>query len=125
MSREAHKLCFNEDRPIELNTCDYALLVVNERNHPIAYSTVIEIDKNSAYMQHGGSFPEFAGTIKVARAYHLMIAFIKENYKRITTRIQNTNMAMLKLAMSAGLLVNGIDFISGDIFLNLFYLKGD
>lgn len=123
MSAEAHKLCFVEIRDPNLNTCDFALLVTDENDEPVAYSTVIEMDAKTAYMQHGGAFPKFQGSTKVARAYHLMIAYIKEGYLRISTRIRNINTAMLKLALSADLIVNGIDILEGETFLNLSWGK--
>jgi len=122
MSKDAHLLCFSEERNPEMNRCNFALLITDEKDVPVAYSTIVELDSLSAYMQHGGAFPEFQGTTKVARAYHLMLAYLKEHYLKITTRIKNTNIAMLKLALSADLLVSGIDYVTGDLFLNLFWL---
>lgn len=123
VSQEAHALVFKENRSTHLNTFDYALMVSDDSDTPVAYATIIEMDKYSAYMQHGGAFPAFAQSPKVARAYHLMIAYLKEHNIKISTRVLNTNLPMIKLALSAGLLINGIDFLCGEIFLNLSWLK--
>lgn len=124
MSREAHFACFHESRETVVNTCDYALLVTDDKDRLICYATVIEMDKFTSYMQHGGAFPEFSGTTFVARGYHLMIAFLKENYNRISTRIKNINTPMIKLALSADLIINGIDYSTGELFLNFSWEKG-
>lgn len=123
VGKEAHKLCFGEERPMDMNTFDFALMVVTEEDFPLAYSTNIILDKNTVYMQHGGAFPFYHGNPKVLRGYHMMIEYLKENYSRISTRVHNTNIRMLKLAMSAGLLINGIDCLEKDIFLNLSWSK--
>lgn len=123
VGKEAHKLCFGEERPLEMNTFDFALMVVTEENFPLAYSTNILLDNRTVYMQHGGAFPFYHGNPKILRGYHMMIAFLKENYSRISTRICNKNIRMLKLAMSAGLIINGMDCIGNDIFLNLSWSK--
>jgi len=125
LAEEAHMLCFQESRHSDTNTFDYALLVTDKDDKPVAYSTIIEMDKATAYMQHGGSFPEFAKGIYVARAYQLMVAYLKEQYTKISTRILNTNISMLKLALSAELYVNGIDFLGGEIFLNASWVKSE
>lgn len=123
LSEDAHKLCFGEHRPSGFNTVDYALLVVDEYAKPVAYATIIEHDRYSAYMQHGGAFPESEKSIKTVRAYHMILHFLKHQYTRITTRIKNSNLSMLKLAFSGGLLVHGVDCIGGDIFLGLLWEK--
>lgn len=123
LSREAHMAVFREERDPSLNTFDFALLVTDENDKPIAYSTVVLLDTKTAYMQHGGAFPESLGTIKVARAYHLMMTYIKESHLRISTRVRNINVPMLKLALSAGMIVNGIDILERETFLNLSWVR--
>lgn len=124
LSESAHMICFKEVRPPDFNTCDFALLVTDENDVPVSYATILEIDKKSAYMQHGGAFPSVAKTVHVARSYHLIMAYLKENYTCISTRILNKNKAMLKLAMSADLIINGLDVVLGEIFLNHFWVRG-
>lgn len=123
VSEEAHALVFNEVRPPSFNTFDYALMVSDENDRPVCYATLIEMDRHSVYMQHGGAFPEVAKTTRVARGYHLMIAYLKEHNVKIATRVLNTNLPMLKLALSAGLLINGIDMVGHEIFLNMSWVR--
>ena len=113
-----HSLCFNELREHKANTFDFALLVTDE-DIPQCYATCIEMDNESIYMQHGGALPSAKENLRAVRGYHLIINWIKEKYKRASTRIENKNIAMLKLAFSAGFLVNGIDLFGDEIFLHL------
>jgi len=100
VARSAHMLCFGEDRDPSVNTFDYALWVVNEQDQPFCYMTILELDKKSCYIQHGGAFPPHHGTIRVGRIYSKMIDYLKERYPRLSTRVCNKNIRMLKLAMA-------------------------
>jgi hypothetical protein len=119
MAEKAHAVCFNENRPKEMNTFDFALLATDKDDNAIAYATCIEIDSESVYMQHGGAFPNAKKSMKAVNAYHRFIAFLREKFKRASTRIQNINIPMLKLAFSAGFIVNGCDCHGDEIYLHL------
>lgn len=118
LAENAHKIAFGEVRPACLNTFDFAVVCFDE-DQILGYATVIEMDKETGYMQHGGAMPNVKGTVKSRVVYHKVMNWMKENYKRITTRIENTNVAMLKFAMSEGLLINGCDCYKNEVFLNL------
>jgi len=119
ISKQVHLNCFNEIREEEVNTFDFALMAIH-KGEPVAYATCIEFDKDTCYMQHGGSLPGGHGTINTARGYVKMLMFIKEKYPMITTRIQNTNVRMLKLALGAGFIPIGIDCHNADeIYLHM------
>lgn len=125
LSKDAHRISFNEDRDPGMNTCDYALLVIDNDDQACAYMTCLEMDKKSVYMQHGGGLPSGRGTTKIARAYHLMIAYLKEHYAQITTRVRNRNVPMIKLSLSAGLIIKGLDCLESDTFLTMHWCPGD
>lgn len=118
IAESAHMICFKEVRPRAFNTFDFALLA-DDNTGPLAYATCIEMDAESVYMQHGGAFPSSEGTVKVKRAYGKIIDELRGKYKRASTRIQNTNVPMLKLAMSEGFIVNGIDCFNHEVFCHL------
>lgn len=118
IAEAAHLLCFNEIRPKEWNTFDYAIAIEHE-GKLTSYATIIEADKFSCYMQHGGAFPNIEGTSLVKRHYDAMIKHLASRYEQISTRIENTNVAMLKLALSAGLLIIGNEAIFGKVYLHL------
>lgn len=111
--------CFLEERPKEYNTFDFALFVEDGEGLPLGYMTCIEYNKETVYMQHGGGFPSIAQTTRVYAVYHLMMNYLKEHYKKLTTLIWNENLKMLKLAYTAGLRPTGIEFINGQVYLQL------
>ena len=119
IAEKAYLSVFNSDRPTAMNTFDYALFVTDDDDKPVCYTTCLEFDSESIYMQHGGAFPEAQKTVKTARGYHLMIAFLREHYKQATTRILNINRPMLRLADSAGFVINGVDVHGEAIYLHL------
>ena len=122
MSSTTHKVSFGEDRDPEMDRIDYALVVNNDKE-PCGYCTIIEIDKNSAYMQHGGAFPSVEKNVYTVKCYFMFINWLKEHYSCISTRILNQNIPMIKLAMAAGLRISGTELNDGDLFLSLLWKK--
>ena len=123
MSRNAHLLCFNEERDPMMDRIDFAL--INERNgEPLDYTTVRELDAESVYWQHGGSFPNTKGTGTAFYTYKRNSKWcFGEGYKRITTYIENNNLAMLKIALQVGFLVIGTRTFNGHVMLELLLEK--
>lgn len=122
LAENAHLAVFKERRDPSMNTFDYALVVATPTDI-YGYATIIEMDAKSAYMQHGGSLPTIRSTAHAKGIYHNMIEWLKERYEHLSTRIENKNLAMLKLAMSEGLLVNGCDCYPDGVFLHLRWAK--
>lgn len=118
LAAQAHLISFGERRPAEFNRFHYALVACDDATI-FAYATIVEMDEESAYMQHGGAMPAARGGILVKRSYSGMIGWLKLRYKRISTRVSNENLPMLKLAMSEGLRVIGCDLYPDGIFLHL------
>jgi hypothetical protein len=118
LAEDAHRILFGESRPAEFNTFDYAMVVV-DKEQITAYATIIEMDKETAYMQHGGALPNIKGTINSKRTYHGIIEWLKSRYKRISTRIQNKNVPMIKLALSEDLIIHGCDCHPDGVYLHL------
>ena len=120
-SKNAHKFSFNLDRPENMNRISFALLVHDDRA-PCCYMTIIELDKKSVYLQHGGSFPgavEGGLNQAPAKGYYMIIDYLSENYEFASTKVLNTNQKMLKLHFSAGFIVTGTDTRDGETFLIL------
>lgn len=126
IAEDAHLICFKEVRPWYVNTFNYALMVEDEGGVPLAYCTCLELDAASVYMQHGGAFPSAEKSHKTVRAYHMMVNYLRENYERSATIIKNVNIAMIKLAYSAGFIIHGVDYMEDGIYLHLIndFLKG-
>ncbi len=117
-SREAHLICFDENKPVEMDRIDYALLAIDETtDKPAGYVTVREITNKDVYWQYGGSFPGTRGTVKSFRVYEALHDWTSQRYERITTLIQNTNTTMIKFAMKMGYLIIGIRNFKGDVMI--------
>lgn len=116
----AHKTCFSEIVPGGFYKIDYALLVGDpESPLPRGYCTVRELDDESVYWQYGGAFPGTINSIHSARCYEALVEWTKQRYERITTYVQNTNVAYLKLCMHFGFRIIGVKNFKGRIFVEL------
>jgi len=119
MSRDAHLICFNEARDPMMDRIDFAL--INSRDgEPLNYCTVRELDSESVYWQYGGAFPNTKGTTTSFYSYKRNADWcFNEGYERITTYIENNNLAMLKIALKVGFLIIGTRTFKGHIMLEL------
>lgn len=117
LSELAHRISFSEVRDGGSERIDYALLVVNEENVPCGYMTCMELDQSTVYWQYGGAFPSAAKSIWTMKGYQLLADWHRARYRHILTFIENTNVAMLKMAMRVGFLVTGIRHLDGRILL--------
>lgn len=126
LSNDAHITCFEEGRSPDINTYDFVLVVFNS-DKICAYATILETDKETAYMQHGGAFPDTRGTTNSRRAYHMIMNYLREHYKFATTHIGNFNRPMLKFALSEDFLITGMHQHMRDIYLHMYqeFKKGD
>lgn len=107
MSENAHLICFNEHRPSSMDRIDFALLNVRDTD-ALDYCTVRELDEESCYWQYGGAFPNTKGTPTPVHSYKRYAEWCFANgYKRITTYIENTNIAMMKIALHVGFRIIG------------------
>lgn len=118
IAKDVHFVCFNELREEDENTFDFALMVVKD-DVPQCYTTCIEFDKFSCYMQHGGRFPSARGSVATFNGYKKMIEYLHEKYPRLLTKTKNTNIPMLKLSFATGFIVHGIDVYGSEVFVKL------
>lgn len=123
-SEKAHLSSFGEFRPKELERIDFAL-VATDGPEPKGFVTCKEMDSETLYWQYGGAFSGTQNTFAVAPCYFEMIKWCLDRYQRVTTRIENTNIAMLKLAFKVGFLVIGTRVFNNQIFLELLLEKGE
>lgn len=121
-SANAHLAVFNEHMPPGLDRIDFALLAVQKlggEDKATAYLTARELDSESVYMKHGGVFESIKGTVYSIQTYRAFIKYLIERYERITTLVENTNVAYLKFALALGFLIIGVRTFKGSIFLEL------
>lgn len=124
LGEKIHEVCFKENRPSDFNRFDYSIVCHNDKHGLTAYSTILELDAETAYMQHGGTFPDTPKLLTV-KSYMMMVEFLKKKYPVLVTRIFNDNVAMIKLALTAGFKIHGVEYYNetpnfkGGILLNL------
>lgn len=118
ISYNAHKATFNAESDPEKERIDFALLAIDTRhNSIIGYVTCRESDADTVYWQYGGSLPSSRASVHILKAYQLMINYCGLKYKRMTTLIENTNKAMLKMAAHVGLIITGVRTYNGKVLL--------
>ncbi len=118
LSEKAHLIVFNEIKKPEMERIDYALLVESESGVPMQYATCRELDSESLYFQYGGSFPGTKGSPKSVRCMQKLLEWSEfAGFRRVAFLVENTNEAMLKLAMHCGFLITGIRNFKGLILL--------
>lgn len=115
---QAHTTVFGEERDNSLNRHTYVVGVFVDRVLG-GYFTCIEMDSETIYIQYGGVFPNFEKTLHVLPGYKAMLTVLKERYLRAWTRIENTNLSMLKMALHFGFLVVGTYTFKNKLFLEL------
>lgn len=109
LSERAHLIVFNETKKPDQERIDFALLVESSQGLPMQYCTCRELDKESLYIQYGGSFPGTKGTPQSLRCFQKILEWAEHYaaYKRISFLVENTNEAMLKMGMHCGFLITG------------------
>jgi hypothetical protein len=117
LSKQAHLVTFGEYRE-NLDRIDYAL-TISCNGELGGYMTIKEMDAETAYIQHGGVFPNFAKSVYVLGGYKKFLKVLRSDYKRVWTRVENTNVSMLKLALSQGFIVNGTSLVKGKLYLEM------
>lgn len=123
MAEAAHLAAFLEKRPADMDRTDYALLVHNHEE-PYCYATIIEVDKLSAYMQHGGAFGAAAKGPYAVRGYRMIMDRLKSDYQTVTTKVLNKNKPMLKMALSIeDFDISGCELNGGDLFVYFLWKK--
>lgn len=127
LSERAHLIVFNELKKPDMNRIDYALLVESKSGEPMQYAECRELAHDSVFMQYGGSFPGTKGTLASVRCFEEILEWCEfAGYRRVSFLVENTNEAMLKLAMKKGFLITGIRVHGGKVFLeNVLELRAD
>lgn len=118
ISKDAHTAIFGEVRPDTLNRHHFVVVVFGDKKIG-GYFTCLEQDSETVYIQYGGVFPNFKESIYVLRGYAEMLKDLAVDFKRAWTRIENTNIPMLKMALKMGFVIMGTYFFNGKLFLEL------
>jgi RimJ/RimL family protein N-acetyltransferase len=114
----AHSVVFGEVRPTSLERFSFALAI--EADGVIGgFITCHEMDSETLYIQYGGVLPKFQKTHHAMRGYKMLINHCIENYKRVWTRIENKNTAMLKMAMALDFIPVGISHFKEKLLIEM------
>lgn len=123
-SKSAYESVFGETADLSESLFDYAFVVVDEHECPIIYTTIKQLSEKSLYIEHGGSFPDYRGSRKVLPAFKMLIdAWYNGGADRISLSTLATNVAMQKLALSAGFLPCGMFHNDKGLFLQYYQVK--
>jgi RimJ/RimL family protein N-acetyltransferase len=118
LADSAHLVVFETKERSKLDRIDFALLILAD-DELGGYFTCKEMDSETLYIQYGGVFPQFQKTIHAMHGYKLFIKWAKEHYKRLSTKIENKNLAMIKMALQVGFLITGVNVFKEKILLEL------
>ncbi len=118
LAQGVHSIVFKEIQDADYNRISYALLLVEKESDVVtSYITIQEMDAKWAYIQYGGAFPNYQKGLYVVRGFHQLLNYLRERYDKISTFVENSNYAMLKLYMREGFLVTGIKYFRETILL--------
>lgn len=117
-SKQSHEVVFGEERSPNFDRIDYALLATY-KGEVGGFITIKEMDAKTCYIQYGGVFPNFEKSLHVIKGYKAFLDELKKHYDLIWTRVENTNLPMLKMALSQGFLINGCSVVRNKIYLEL------
>ena len=117
-SEKSHVVVFGEARSSHLDKIDYTLLVWPDKEVG-GFMTIKEMDSETCYIQHGGVYPNYEKSVHVLKGYKAMLGYLKDMYKIIWKRIENTNTPMIKMALSQGFIINGCSLVKNKLYLEL------
>lgn len=119
-AEDAHISVFKEPWPADFERIDFALLTVDDEDNLVQYVTLREMDKESVYLQYGGSFADYRGSIKSFESYSTILDYLSESYKNVGFLVENTNFPMLKFAIKKEFVIVGTRYADGKLFLEHF-----
>jgi hypothetical protein len=126
IAENAHLLAFHEERSQRVNTYDFALLVEDEKTDTLlGYMACMEVDAESVWILHGGAFPPAKNNSRAVQGFNLMVSYLKQNYARAKLDTLSSNIAMIKLAYSAGFMIAGTDLQGPNLYVILAAEFGD
>ena len=117
--QKAYESSFGQSRDAGLERFAFALVAVDDDNDPVGFITCHELDSETVYWQIGGAFDKVKNTYSVITYYLGFITYCRGRFKRIRTRIENTNLRMLKLALKCGFLIVGTLTFNNTTYLEL------
>lgn len=126
---DAYKKVFEDDdtSSMDRSLFDHAFVVVDDKTEmPIIYNTIKQSSTDSVFIEFGGSFPEYRGSMKVKPAFKILLDMYKNGGAKVVhLNTKNTNVAMQKLALSTGFTQFGVHLSAGNLFLEYALIFGE
>lgn len=116
LSENAHLVVFGTSKSAALERIDFALIAKTEKQM-LGYVTCREVDAETVRWQYGGSFPGTKGTVLSTQAMEALLLWCSAHYKRLGFMVENTNYAMLKMAIRYGFRIIGARAYDGSVML--------
>lgn len=118
LSKNANMAVFGEivDPGLEKIDCAYLIL---DKDSPVAFTSIQERDRESAYIQYGGTMPQHRGKGFGKEFFTMILDEVFKTYKRVGMLVENTNIPMLRLGMSSGFVIIGMRNFKGSILLEM------
>lgn len=113
-----HKFCFHETLDPEDERVSFVLVGWDEKTEdPLGYVTCREHFSDAVYWQFGGAFNK--SSMKNLTGFLGFRDWCKERYNRIMFYVKNDNTPMLKMALTAGFKITGVNYTKDDGMLLL------
>lgn len=116
-SEKSHLIVFKENKPVDFERIDFALVAEVRASEILGYVTCRETDSHTLYWQFGGAYPRAKNSSLSFLGYTAFVNWTKQHYARVHTLIENNNIVMLKMAMKAGFRIIGIRNFNNHILL--------
>jgi len=106
--KKAHDSVFLQARDPDVDRSNFAVLGMCD-GKPCGWSSFIELDANTIYIQYGGIFAHKRKTTATLPIYRKMHEWIDEQKKwtRVLMCVANDNIPMLKIALACGMKIIG------------------
>lgn len=118
LSRVAHLAVFGSALEEDQERLSFVMLGKKKGTQELlGWITCLEHDRDTLYWKFGGTLRGARETSVSWLLYQAAVESCKGKYKRITTRIENDNLVMLKMAMKVGFRVIGVTVYKGQIYL--------
>lgn len=123
LAENAHLAVFDETWNKDIERIDFAVLTVDEDNQLIQYATLRELDAEAIYLQYGGSFPTYRGSIQAHKSFKAILDWLHREYKYVSFLTENTNFPMLKFAIKERFRIVGMRNFKNKVYLEHFREK--
>lgn len=118
LSKNSNAAVFGEQVNPSSERIDFAYILLMEESMK-GFASCQERDADSVHIQYGGIALPFQHKKIASKTMHLLLHKLAEQYKRVTMLVENTNVPMLRLALSHGIYPIGIRTYKGSVLVEM------